>query len=453
MRNRMLQGAAVVVAVICSLGSLTDGIRAQEDDSGGGGKPLASFVLATDKFSEKAASVLNHLARENFSRASEFSLMDVRTFLEEDAGDPRLAALQKARELLGRGKEQYDNLELDAAIEELSKAIEEFKKAAGRLGGGEDYLEALLYLGAAHILSGDNERGTESFRTVAMFDKRKILDPKVFPPSMIEIFDKTKEDVTSSPVGTVLVKSNPNAAEVYLNGVFKGITPLTLVKIPEGLHFVRVEKDGYLPWGQQVEFYATHEETAEANLKEALGLSKLSEECKNVLTDLDEDPPKKEVIQVGEWLRVEQLMLTSVKQRGDEVVAEAALIQLQPPKKLAFRTTEFNLTSANFLARADAFFSSLYRKVDIPAAEGGEKKDPPLIVAAAKCHSDSDCSTGEVCDNASGSCIPYAPEGEQWYEKWWVWTIIGGGLAVAGGTTLLVWYLMQPDVGAIEFTF
>ena len=453
MRNRMLWGAVVVAAVICSLGSLLDGARAQGDEYGSAGTPLGGFVLATDKFSEKAASVLNHLARENFSRATEFSLMDVRKFLEEDAGDPRLAALQKARSLLTSGKEQYDNLELDAAIDELNKAIEEFKKAAGRLGGGEEYLEALLYLGAAHILSGDNERGTESFRTVAMFDKRKVLDPKVFPPSMIEIFDKTKEDVTSSPVGTVLVKSNPTAAEVYLNGVFKGITPLTLVKVPEGMHFIRVEKDGYFPWGQQVEFYATHEETTEASLKETLGLSKFSEECKKVLSDLDEDPPKKEVIQFGEWLRVERLMLTSVKQRGDEVVAESVLVQLQPPKKLAFRTTEFNLTSANFLARADAFFSSLYRKVEIPAAEGGGKKDTPLIVAAAKCHSDSDCSTGEVCDNASGSCIPYAPEGDQWYEKWWFWTIVGGGLAVAGGTTLLVWYLMQPDVGAIEFSF
>ena len=453
MRNQTFWGIAVVVASICFLGSLADRVSAQEGELGGAGVPLGSFVLGTDKFSEKAAALLNHLARENFSRAPEFGLMDVRAFLEEDAGDPRLAALQKARGLLRSGKEQYDNLELDAAIDELNKAIEEFQKAAGRLGGGEEYLEALLYLGAAHILSGDNERGTQSFRTVAMFDKRKILDPKVFPPSMIEIFDKTKEDVAASPVGTVLVKSNPAAAEVYLNGVFKGITPLTLVKIPEGVHFVRVEKDGYLPWGQQVEFYATHEETAEANLKEAALASKFSEECKRVLSDLDEDPPRKAAIQFGEWLRVERVLLASVKQRGDEVVAEAVMIQLQPPKKLSFKKTEFNLTSANFLARADAFFSSLYRDVKMPAVEGEGKRTTPLLTAAAKCHSDSDCSTGEVCDNASGSCIPYAPEGDQWYEKWWFWTIVGGGLAVAGGTTLLVWYLLQPDVGAIEFSF
>ncbi len=446
-RNRFFLSLVGLIAAVGLLGSFAGKVHAQES------QPLGSLVLATDKFSEKAASVLNHLARENFQRASEFALVDIRAFLEEQPSDPRLASLQKARELLRSGKEQYDNLELDAAIDELNKAIEEFKKSAGRLGGGEGYVEALLYLGAAHILSGDNERGTDSFRTVALFDKRKTLDPKVFPPSMIEIFDKTKEDVTASPVGTVLVKSNPTAAEVYLNGVFKGITPLTLVKVPEGMHFVRVEKDGYVPWGQQVEFYATHEETTEANLQEAALGSKFAEEIKQIISDLDEEPPGKKILQFGEWLRVERLMLASVKQRGDEVVTEAVMIQLQPPKRLALRKTEFNLTSANFLARADAFFSSLYRDVEIPEAEGGGKKTTSLPVAAARCNSDSDCSTGEVCDNASGSCIPYAPEGEKFYEKWWFWTIVGGGLAVAGGTTLLVWYLLQPDVGAIEFTF
>ena len=240
---------------------------------------------------------------------------------------------------------------------------------------------------------------------------------------------------------------------MYLNGVFKGITPVTLVRVPEGTHFIRVEKDGHLPWGQQVEFFATHEETTEASLTEAALLSKFAEEGKKILSDLDDDPPKKAIIQFGEWLRVERLMLASVKQRGDEVVVEAVMVQLQPPKKLVFKKSEFNLTSANFLARADAFFSSLYRDVKIPAVEGRGSKTTSLAVAAARCHSDSDCSTGEVCDNASGSCIPYAPEGDKFYEKWWFWTIVGGGLAVAGGTTLLVWYLLQPDVGAIEFTF
>ncbi|MBW1809312.1 MAG: PEGA domain-containing protein [Deltaproteobacteria bacterium] len=190
--------------------------------------------MATDKFSEKAAAVLNHLARENFNRAEDFDLVDMRAFLNQGASDSRLDAYAKAVELTKSGKNQYDDLELDDAIDKLNKAIELFQKAAGRLGDGGPYLDALLFLGAAYILSGDNERGTFSFKTVALFDRRKTIDTKVFPPSMIEIFNQVREEVAASPVGTVQVKSTPSAAEVYLNGVYKGISPLTLVKVPEG---------------------------------------------------------------------------------------------------------------------------------------------------------------------------------------------------------------------------
>jgi tetratricopeptide (TPR) repeat protein len=416
------------------------------------GTPTACISMPMDKFSEKAASMLNHLARENFTRAKEFELVDLRAFLNEGASDPRLAARAKALELLKNGKEQYDNLELDAAIEALEKAVEQFKKAAGRLGDGREYLETLLYLGAAYILSGDNEQGTEKFRTVAMFDKRKSLDAKAFPPSMIEIFGRVKEEVASAPTGTVLVKSTPPAAEVYLNGVFKGITPVTLVKIPEGSHFMRLEKDGFMPWGQMVDFYATHEETTEANLQPSPQASTFKGKLKALMTDLDEDPPEKGVLDFGAWARVEKILVVKVRQRGDEVSAEALLAQMEPPKKLQYRTATLNLTSSNFLARSDAFFSSMYRNVKLPKIESGNRK-PGLAVGVARCNSDSDCTTGEVCDSSSGRCIPYAPPKAAFYEKWWFWAIVGGGLAVAGGTGALVWYLTRPDEGSIEFQF
>lgn len=416
------------------------------------GVPTVCISVPMDKFSEKAASMLNHLARENISRANEFELVDLREFLNQGSNDPRLKSRAKAVELLKAGKEQYDNLELDAAIDALEKAVEQFKKSAGRLGDGNEYLETLLYLGAAYILSGDNEQGTEKFRTVAMFDKRKSLDAKAFPPSMIEIFNRVKEEVATAPTGTVLVKSTPVAAEVYLNGVFKGITPLTLVKIPEGSHFMRLEKDGYMPWGQLVDFYATHEETTEATLQPSNQFSTLKGKLKKLMVDLDEDPPEKGVLEFGAWARAEKVLVVKVRQRGDEVSAEALLAQMEPPKKLQYRSATLNLTSNNFLARSDAFFSSLYRNVKLPKVESGNKKQQ-MAVAVQRCNSDSDCTTGEVCDSASGRCIPYAPPAAAFYEKWWFWVIVGGGLAVAGGTAALVWYLTRPDEGAIEFQF
>ncbi len=442
------QGLAFTVLTLAVLGPSATTARAAE------GRSTACFALPTDEFSAKAAAVLGHLVRENFRRTKEFKQIDVRELLNRGAQDPRLASVEEAHKLLADGKEQYDNLELDAAIEALTQAREELRKSVGRMGAGKEYVEILLFIGASHILSGDSELSAEAFREVAMFDKRKTLDSKMFPPSMIEIFNATKSEVAASPVGMMQMKSNPSASEVYLNGVYKGITPLTLIKVPEGSHFLRIERDGYLPWGQLVDFFATHEEKVEATLQASPGLAQFKKNTKTLLGDLDDDPPKKALVKFGQWLGVDRLVIVEVKQRKEEISAEAVMIQVEPPKKLAFRTATFNITNSGFLSRGDAFFSSLYRKVKMPpVAAGDPKRDTGPRVAVASCNSDSDCATGEICDSSSNQCIPYAPEGDQIYEKWWFWTIVGGVAAVGAGAGLLTWYLLQPEQGAIEFIF
>jgi hypothetical protein len=444
-----LSVAAVFLAALWSSGLLIPAVRAEE------GKRTACVALPADDFSQKAAGLLNHLVRENFRRAKGFELVDIREVLQKGSADPRLDALERARQLLANGKEDYDNLDLDTAVDKLAKAKEEFQKAVGRLGAGREYIDALLYLGAAHILSGDSDRGAETFREVAMFDRRISLDPKLFPPSMIEIFNRAKDAVAASPVGAVQLRSNPPACEVYLNGAYKGITPLSLTKIPEGSHFVQVEKDGFLPWGQRVEFFAAHEETVEASLKKSTHFDTWKENTKGLLGGLDQKEPGPALVKLAQWLGVERLVVVEVKQRGEGVTASALLMQDAPVKRLAYKSAEFSMVSANFLARADAFFTSLYdARAVIPADEGGApRKDVGPRVVATACNSDSDCASGEICDVSSNRCIPDAPEKEQLYEKWWFWLALGGGAAVLAGAGVLIWYFTLPEQGAIEFSF
>jgi tetratricopeptide (TPR) repeat protein len=412
----------------------------------------AVVVIPGDSFSEKSAAIANHVARQNFSRESAFTAIDVREHLLADADDPQLAAFRKAVEAVNQGCEQYNNLELDAAIDSLNSALEMFDKAVGRMGAGEHYLKALLYLGAAQILSGDNDQGAIAFRKAAIYDRRLVLDKKVFPPSLIEIFENVRQEVATLPPCVMQVNSAPAGAEIYLNGIFKGVTPLKLSGVPAGTHFLRLEKDGYLPWGRRVEFLPASDETVEGRLQAGPQLPVWEKHRQSVLPVLAADPPKAPLIELGTWLRAEKLVVASATQRRDELLLQAALIQLAPPKQLSLRQIELNITSPNFLNQLDAFFSSLYRQVDIPLDKTpGEK--PSLAVATGKCNSDSDCSMGEVCDMGSGRCIPYAPRGQAFYEKWWFWTLVGGGLAVAGGTAALVYFLTRPEVGTVEFSF
>ncbi len=48
--------------------------------------------------------------------------------------------------------------------------------------------------------------------------------------------------------GAIQIVSRPRDAKVLLDGNFVGLAPLSIPDVPEGLHEVRVELDGFSPW-------------------------------------------------------------------------------------------------------------------------------------------------------------------------------------------------------------
>jgi hypothetical protein len=52
----------------------------------------------------------------------------------------------------------------------------------------------------------------------------------------------------TSTVGTLAISSSPSAAEVYVDNVFRGYTPLTLTDISPGSHAITLQLAGYQNW-------------------------------------------------------------------------------------------------------------------------------------------------------------------------------------------------------------
>jgi hypothetical protein len=66
----------------------------------------------------------------------------------------------------------------------------------------------------------------------------------------------TMVPVTPGPTpitnGVITVESNPAGAYIYLDNVFKGVTPLSLVNIPQGTHAILLRLSGYQDWQSSV---------------------------------------------------------------------------------------------------------------------------------------------------------------------------------------------------------
>ena len=76
--------------------------------------------------------------------------------------------------------------------------------------------------------------------------------------------------------GSLAVSSSPTGAQVFLNGVLAGVTPLVLHDIPVGSRVVRIELDGHERWSAPTRIVANEEDAthrgAATSLKSAIGL-------------------------------------------------------------------------------------------------------------------------------------------------------------------------------------
>ncbi len=56
--------------------------------------------------------------------------------------------------------------------------------------------------------------------------------------------------------GTLQISSDPSGADVYVDNVFRGVTPVNLNDITVGTHTVLLQNSGYDDWTQSISFSA-----------------------------------------------------------------------------------------------------------------------------------------------------------------------------------------------------
>lgn len=66
----------------------------------------------------------------------------------------------------------------------------------------------------------------------------EIVEPTMIPTTV-------PTPVPTPSTGSISVTSDPTGATIFLDNAIKGITPLTLDNVPNGVHTVRVRLDGY----------------------------------------------------------------------------------------------------------------------------------------------------------------------------------------------------------------
>lgn len=228
---------------------------------------MVTVVRGVGAGSDKAAALTGHFLRDLLSKDERYEVVDLNKSLGNQDRDRALKAFQSAEEMVQKGHDAYDQLDLDAAVEFLSNTLKQYERFAAYVNDFRKVSEALMLLGATHILRGEEKLGNRRLEQALNVFPQMEPDPRIFNPAMRGQFQETVSRMSTRPPGTLSVTSNPSYAEVYVDGKFAGVTPLAVERVSEGRHYVRLEKDGYRAWGKVVEVTGRTETAESAVLK------------------------------------------------------------------------------------------------------------------------------------------------------------------------------------------
>lgn len=326
------------------------------------GVSVAVVAVAKDSPSQVPAVVVGKVARDSYRRSPRYAVLDLEVALEGQTNTTRAQRLQAAEDALERGQAAYDAFELDPALEALAEAIVAYEQSVAGLDDVAPLIEAFMLQGAAFALKGEEENATAAFKRALALDEAATMEGSAFPETAKALFEKARTEVQQMSTGTVTVYSAPAAAEVYIDGRFRGSAPLTVDDLRSGRHVVRILRDGYQPFGETVDVAEKREETVQATLRPTKSLSEYEGFQSRIKND-DERAPA----ELAAFLKVEQLFVLVVEANGDNVQVTGKLIDGVTGQEVAGANKTFVATSARYRVEVENWVAENFRK------EGGGK--------------------------------------------------------------------------------
>ncbi len=179
---------------------------------------------------------------------------------------PASGGRASAEENISRAKEHYFQFHYEDAMAEISSAVASL--SAGDVSANGTLLQdALITQGVISKAAGQTELAENAFDRAARLNPFYNIDYRAFPPSIIELFERSKKSVFANGKGELRVGSDPHSAEVFINGILQGVTPLTLGEVPEGTYSVMIRTNKYAPIERSVAVAAGGKASVSEKLK------------------------------------------------------------------------------------------------------------------------------------------------------------------------------------------
>lgn len=151
------------------------------------------------------------------------------------------------RALIAAAKENYFRFRQAQARRDIDRAISLIEGQSLDRDSGPAALDAYLTRALIAVSAGNKEEAGEGLRRALAIDPLLDISDVDYPPRIVERFAAIKKEVGEGEKGTLAVKSRPAGADVYINGIMHGVTPLELTGLPVGDYSLCIAANRYVP--------------------------------------------------------------------------------------------------------------------------------------------------------------------------------------------------------------
>ena len=396
---------------------------------------MALVVRGAGAGSDKAAAFVGHYFKAELENDSRYDLVNFDVVLGNPAFDRADQSFAAARVSVSQGRAAYEEFELDAAKEHLRSALNKFQRHTAHVAHYAEIAEIYMLLGAIYSLEGSENKARQTMADAWSIYPQVEPDPRLYNPGMREHFQKAIKYRQGQKRGTLSISSNPSYARVYVDGVFRGVTPGEIGDLTPGQHHIRLLKDGFRGWGRVVRVKPGRTVEEVARLRptdhfndfdslasaavESIALGNANDSSKSIPAAVEE---------IGTFLDIDVLMLVDVRLEGETVKVYATQINLNAP------TTQEAWSASGeqiFSHKAD---SKTYER-EIGILMKTTFSEMAMTVPEKTVQSGADSWA------FANSCLGMACST---YKQVMVWSSIGVGLAAAGAGGAM-WALAKQD--------
>jgi hypothetical protein len=226
----------------------------------------------------------------------------------------------------------------------------QYVEAANRYGHALEFLSdaaiattalemAELYVrhGVALQYSGEDEKAHEEFRAAARMDLGRQLDVSKIDADASAALLNARRELGRGGAAGLSVITDPPGARVFIGGVYRGTSPLSIERLPVGLNFVRIDRPGATPYARLVEVKLNEDTPVRAKMTFTQETVELQNMLQQIPTTLDKDKLLPDMVRsLGRRFRLRRVVIATLQMaRRDRANVRLAVFDMAREVRLA----------------------------------------------------------------------------------------------------------------------